>query len=86
MKVIILPITRLEFEKTAIFIKDYFGIISSKKFRNQFFKAIKMISDNPNIAPKEELLIDEPLNFRSWVINHRLPVYNTHKQKQLIGT
>ena len=58
-----------ELGKTIRYITNNYGNKSVAKFNRQLAKSIKMISNNPQSAPKELLLENEEEEFRSIVIN-----------------
>lgn len=55
--------------RTAKFIKDKFGKETYTDFRNEIHVIRKLLRENPEIGPKEPLLSDAPVTYRSIVIN-----------------
>lgn len=59
----------LEFSKIAEYIKYEFGYKAKEKFKKSVKRTEKIIKDNPYIKPQEELLLDDPRELRSILVN-----------------
>ena len=69
MKVIWHDQAKEALRKTAAYIRKHFGIQERENFRNEINKVQVLLTSNPFMGPVEPLLADQPVEYRSFVIN-----------------
>lgn len=55
--------------KTAAYIRKHFGFQVRENFRNEIDKVQVLLTSNPYMGLKEPLLEDQPVEYRSFIIN-----------------
>lgn len=54
---------------TAVYIRKHFGLLVRQSFRDEVSRIQILLTDNPYMGQKEPLLADQPIEYRSFVIN-----------------
>ena len=70
MKSIITELAKQQYRQIAMYIRKEFGKDRRDEFMQEIRRTRRLLEGSPNIGPKEPLLAERPVMYRSYVMNH----------------